>query len=395
MYFLYKDVKKLAAQFADTEPDFEQKMKHYPADCQATFNDTINLVIKRNFGSLLGYVITLMRVNPKHIPKLFRTFWKHVGRYFSDSEARQIVSLVSFFLGRTPFDTSAIYTLLSYTEIRHNGYFNVKGGMYNITEGIVNELTKHNVNIVYNTEITCFETEKNQISSLIDREGKKWTADVFLINADAAVFRGRVFGKTKFSEQKMKKLSWTMGYLTFYVGLKCKLPQVNHHNYFLGKNYEEYAERILKNPELTENPYYYVNVLSKYNRDCAPEGCESLFFVCPVPNMQYKPDWSDKHEIAEKILKDFSERIDQNIMDEIVTLTVYSPKEWGEQYNLQYGSGLGLSHKIKQIGALRPKNYDEDYKNVFYTGASTVPGAGLPMAIISSKLAYERITDFF
>jgi phytoene dehydrogenase-like protein len=74
-----------------------------------------------------------------------------------------------------------------------------------------------------------------------------------------------------------------MGYLTFYLGLKCKLPEVNHHNYYLGNNFEEYSRNVMKNPDTTEKPYYYVNVLSKNNPDCAPEGCESLFFVCPVP----------------------------------------------------------------------------------------------------------------
>ena len=96
-----------------------------------------DVVIKQNFNSIIHYFISLMKVNPKHLPKLFNSFWKQVNKHFSAKEARQIISLVAFFLGRTPFDTSAIYTLLSYTEFKHDGYYNVKGGMYNITQGIV------------------------------------------------------------------------------------------------------------------------------------------------------------------------------------------------------------------------------------------------------------------
>jgi len=393
-YFLYKDIKKLAAQFKEEEPDFEEKMNAYLKECRKTFDDTINIVIKNNFDSLANYLFTLMSVNPGHLPKLTRTFWKQVNKYFDSQEAKQIVSLVAFFLGRTPFDTSAIYTLLSSVEFQHDGYYNVKGGMYKIIEGMVDELKNRNIEIIYNTEIVDFAQNDNKIESLTDKNGKKWTADAYLINADAAVFRNKILKKKKFSDQKLAKMNWTMGYLTFYIGLKCKLPQVNHHNYYIGTNYEEYANNILKNPGTLEKPYYYVNVLSRHNEECAPEGCESLFFVCPVPNLQYKKDWSDRDEIVNSILSDFSERIGQDIEKEIISKTIYTPVEWESKYNLQYGSGLGLAHDIMQIGAFRPKNYDEDYKNTFYVGASTIPGAGLPMAVISSKLAEERINKF-
>jgi phytoene desaturase len=143
-----------------------------------------------------------------------------------------------------------------------------------------------------------------------------------------------------------------------------------------------------------QKPYYYVNVLSKHNSDCAPEGCESLFFVCPVPNLYYKNNWDDRDEIVSSIISDFSKRIEKDILPEIISQTVYTPVEWRDKFNLIYGSGLGLSHTMKQIGAFRPANFDEKYKNVFYVGASTAPGAGLPMAIISSKLVTERIVKY-
>lgn len=393
-YHLYKDVKKLADQFKEEEPDFEKRMNQYLTECSKAFNDTVDIVIKQNFNSIWHYIFTLMKVNPGHLPKLTRSFWKQVNKYFSSSEARQIISLVAFFLGRTPFDTSAIYTLLSNVEFKYDGYFNVKGGMYKIVEGFVKELQKRNIKITYNTEIVSFNNDNGKINSLTDLHGNKWKADIFIINADAAVFRGSVLQKRNYSEKKLAKMNWTMGYLTFYIGLKCKLPMINHHNYYLGSNYQDYAKNIMRNPGTLEKPYYYVNVLSKHNTDCAPEGCESLFFVCPVPNLQFKKDWSDKEVVVKSIIEDFSERIGKNISPEIISKTIYTPEDWQKQYNLQYGSGLGLAHDLMQIGAFRPKNYDEDYKNTFYVGASTIPGAGLPMSIISSELVTKRALDY-
>ena len=393
-YHLYKDLHKLAEQFKDIEPDFEKKMTKYLEKSGALFHDTVDLVIKQNFDSLLAYIYTLMRVNPMHLPVLMRNFWQQVSSNFSSDDAKQIVSLVAFFLGRTPFDTSAIYTLLSYTEFQHDGYYNVKGGMYKIVEGIVDELKKENVAIRYNTEIVDFKATNNKLEYIIDQHNNTYKADIILVNADAAVFRGSIFKRKKYSIEKLDKKEWTMGYLTIYLGVKCKLPQVHHHNYFLGDNFSDYANSVHQNPDSLQKPYYYVNVLSKYNNDCAPEGCESLFFVCPVPDLRYKPDWSDKQQIVDSIISDFSIRIGKDIKPEIVSETVYTPYDWQEQYNLHRGSGLGLSHSMMQIGALRPANFDEKFKNVFYTGASTIPGAGLPMAIISSKLAFERIEKF-
>lgn len=393
-YFLYKDLDRLAAQFAEEEPDFKEKMTRYLRKSGALFNDTVDIVIKSNFDSVLGYLMSLARVNPAHIPQLFQTFWQHVHRHFDSKEAQQIVSLIAFFLGRTPFDTSAIYALLSHIEFDHDGYYNVEGGMYRIVEGLVSELNKAGVIIHYNTEVNDYTSKGNKITSLIDSTGKQWTADAILINADAATFRGRVLKREKYSEERLRKMSWTMGYLTFYLGVKTKLPQVNHHNYYLGNNFAEYANNVEQQPDSLEKPYYYVNVVSKHNPQCAPEGCESLFFVCPVPNLLYKPDWSDRDKIVDSIIDDFGKRIQQDIRSEIISRTVFTPVEWEKRFNLYMGSGLGLSHNLMQIGAFRPSNKDEKFKNLFYVGASTVPGAGLPMAVISSKLAFERIIKY-
>ena len=150
----------------------------------------------------------------------------------------------------------------------------------------------------------------------------------------------------------------------------------------------------MKNPGTLEKPYYYVNVVSKHNPGCAPEGCEALFFVCPVPNLLHKTDWFDKQDMVNSIIDDFSQRIKQDISKDIVFQMAYTPEDWQNQFNLYKGACLGLSHSMLQIGAFRPKNWDEQFKNTFYVGASTVPGAGLPMAVIGSKLTTERILNF-
>ncbi len=120
-YHLYKDIDKLAEQFKDLEPQFKEKMEKYLNQSGQVFNDTIDIVVKNNFDSIFDYISSLMTVNPVHLPILTRNFWTQVSKNFSSKEVREILSLVAFFLGRTRFDTMSIYTLLSYTEFKHDG----------------------------------------------------------------------------------------------------------------------------------------------------------------------------------------------------------------------------------------------------------------------------------
>lgn len=317
--------------------------------------------------------------------------WSELEKNFDSQEVKVIFSLVSFFLGSTPFQTPAVYSLLNYTELKHDGYWNVKGGMYKITEEIVRLLKERGATFNYNTEISAVEMKDNKISAVRSTDGRSFSADYIVCNGDAAAFRGEVLGRKKFSETKLDKLEWTLAPFTIYLGVNKKLDALYHHNYFLGNNFKEYADHIFKTSVSPQKPYYYVNVRSRSNPNSAPEGCDSLFILCPVPDLRYKPDWSDADTLANNIISDMSQRIGVDLNAHTITKTILTPKDWEQKFNLYKGSGLGLAHGLNQVGGFRPSNKDEEFNNLYYVGASTVPGTGLPIVIISSKLATERI----
>lgn len=391
-FFIHKDLDKLAEEFKEVEPQFKERVTRFLESGARFFNDVEYKVLKKNYDSLWDYLLTLATVPPKHAPRLWRTVWDEMEKHFESREAREIFSLVAFFLGATPFDTSAIYTLLSYTELVHDGYHNVEGGMYKITEGLMKEIGKKGIDVHFNTEIVGFKSENGKIKALVDQHGKDWAADIFLINSDAVFFRGKVLKDPSYTEEKLDKMQWTLAPLTLYLGIDKKIDDVPLHNYFLGDNFEEYAKNVFKNSVNLDKPYYYVNVVSRSDPGSAPEGMDSIFVLCPVPDLRHKPDWSDKDKIVENIISDLSERMNINLHKHIISKTVLTPVDWANAFNLYKGSGLGLGHSLKQTGGLRPKNFDKRFSNVYYVGASTVPGTGLPMAVISSKLVVERIT---
>lgn len=277
--------------------------------------------------------------------------------------------------------------------MKHNGYWKVKGGMYRMVEEIVNILTNSGVNIFYNTEIVSVGNSNGKLYELIDKNGKSWKADIYVSNSDAASFRGKVLNRAKFSEKKLDNMHWTLAPFTIYLGVKGRVNKLMHHNYFLGSNFRGYADTIFTSSISPQKPYYYVNALSKSENSCAPEGCENLFILCPVPDLRYKKSWEDKEDLANNIISDLSTRVGFDISKNILTKKIMTPDDWANTLNLYKGSGLGLAHDINQVGAFRPKNKDEKFPNLYYVGASTTPGTGLPMVIISSKLVTERILN--
>lgn len=390
---IFKDLKKLEEEFKGLEPNLAAKAEKYLKRAGEFFHDTEGKVVKSNFNSIAGYLLSLTGVPLKHLPYLFRSMWKEVDETFDSEEVKVIFSLVAFFLGSTPFQTPAIYSLLNYTEMRHNGYWKVEGGMYRMVEEIVKLLSERKVNLVLNTEVAEVLSNNGKVTGVKDATGKVWDADVYISNSDAASFRGQVLKRESWNEAKLDNMDWTLAPFTIYLGVKGKIDNLEHHNYFLGSNFKGYADTIFTSSISPQKPYYYVNVSSKSFPDCAPEGHENIFILCPVPDLRFKSDWSDREELAQNIIDDLSKRVGYDISANIVTKTIYDPADWGKMFNLYKGSGLGLAHGMMQVGAFRPRNKDEEFNNLYYVGASTTPGTGLPMVIISSKLVTERIEE--
>jgi phytoene desaturase len=263
--------------------------------------------------------------------------------------------------------------------------------MYQIVVEIVALLKKRGVTFSFDTEVVQVIGTNKNVEALIDQKGVRHTADVFVCNADAASFRGKILNRKAFSEEKLDKMDWTLAPFTIYLGVKGKMDNLHHHNYFLGQNFNEYASEIFKMSVNPDKPYYYVNASSKSNPECAPEGCENLFILCPVPDLRYKSNWDDREQLADTIIEDLSARIGFDIKANTLTRTIYDPIDWRDKFNLYKGSGLGLAHGMNQVGGLRPANKDEGFDNLYYVGASTIPGTGLPIVVISSRLATERI----
>ncbi|HPB68058.1 MAG TPA: phytoene desaturase family protein [Candidatus Omnitrophota bacterium] len=390
-YKIWKNLSRLEEEFAAIEPHLKTKIDRYLTRGQKIFHDTEGPLIKSNFNGLADFLGKMARWDTALPPYLLRNMWQEVERNFTSQEVRIIFSLVAFFLGATPFETPAIYSLLNYIEFRHNGYWGVSRGMYSLVEDLVEIIKTKGGRLIFESEVREVLKNNNRAVGVEDQNGRRWEADVFVCNADAASFRGQILRRPEYCPARLDKMNWSFAPFTIYLGVKGKIENTLQHNYFLGNNFKGYAKKTLSSSVSPQRPYYYVHVASKAYPDYAPPGCESILILCPVPDLRFKKDWTDQEPFADNIINDFSRRTDFDVKKNTVTRKILTPQDWEALFCLYRGSGLGLCHGIFQMGYFRPKNKDEKLNNFYYVGASTIPGTGLPMVIVGSKLTCERI----
>jgi len=394
-YRISKNLTRLGKEFDDLEKNFPDKAKKFLHASGRLFHDSFPLLFKKNISNFFEHFISIAQLPYKHFPRFFRPYWQELGKYFQSDKVKQILSLPALFNGSTPFEISSFFSFLSYNQMKFDGNYSIEGGVYQLVQSLIDELVKNNVKIHYNTEIIDFVSENNKIKHLIDKNSRKWHADLFLINADACVFRNKVLKHPAYDATALDKMNWSMAPFSIYLGLSCKLPQLSQNTCVINPSFKEYAGKNLKHLLALDKPYYYVNIPSKANPHLAPLGCEAVMIQCLVPNLKYKKSWVDKKSVAENIIQDLSYKISLDLESFVLYEKIQTPEDWEQNFGLWRGSGFGPSLKLNQIGGFRTKNYDEKFQNLFYCGASTIPGNGIPMVIISSKLACERIWKKF
>jgi phytoene desaturase len=222
------------------------------------------------------------------------------------------------------------------------------------------------------------------------------TADIFVGNADLPYIYKELLPPNN-EAQKLEKKLYTCSTIMFYWGVDKEYPQIAHHNVFLGGDYKASFDQIFDNHTLPDVPSFYVHAPARTDPAAAPEGEDTLYVLVPVGHLEARSeqDWEALVERArETVLARLAKEMDaEDLRDHIKFEIVYQPKVWKERFNLEKGAAFGLSHNFWQVGYLRPQNRHKSYKNLYFAGASTHPGTGLPIVLLSARLTTERILE--
>ena len=329
--------------------------------------------------------------------------YRHMGAFFDSPRLRAAFTYQDVYMGLSPFSAPSTFSLTPYTELAH-GVWSPKGGMYRIAEVLAAVAEEAGVTFAYGEPVGRIEIEGGRASGVVLGDGRLLPADVVVATADLPyVYRrllpdaaaARALGRKKFSGST----------ISFFWGLDRAYPELRPHTLFLGDAYRENFDRIEKNQPLPDGPSVYIHAPTRLDPGTAPAGKDTLIAVVPTGHMTYDGDdperrareeeaWAGELERARgAVLARLGQVGMGDVADHITVEATATPPTWRTRHNLERGATHGLAHTLLQLAYLRPHNRHARYRNLYFAGASTHPGTGVPTALVSGRLAAERIAD--
>ncbi|MBA3556359.1 MAG: phytoene desaturase, partial [Gemmatimonadales bacterium] len=315
-----------------------------------------------------------------------------VSRYFRSEKLRHTFSFQSLYLGLSPFESPAIYSLLPYTEIAGGLHFPM-GGMHAIPRALARLAGELGVAFRYGADVTRLERDADRVTAAVLSDGTRIAADLVLANADLPYVYESLLGERY---PRIDRMAFSCSAFLMYLGVGTRYPALPHHSLVVPGDLRAACEDIFSNCRIPSDPAYYVCNPSKTDPSLAPPGCENLYVLVPVPSQGpgREIDWAVEGPRLEAAMLDRLERFGlRDLRRHIVTRRTFTPADFAGSYSATRGEAFGLAHGIDQVGWFRPHNRHPAYGNLYFVGQSTHPGCGVPMVLISSRLVVERMVE--
>ncbi len=335
----------------------------------------------------------------KQIPRLvklqsYKTVWGMVTTYLSHPKLQQAFSIQPLLVGGNPFDTTSIYALIHFLE-RAYGVFFAKGGTGAISSELGKLMKRQGINIRLRTTVKSISITEGVANGVFLESGEKLSADLVVSNADAAhLYRSMVkrSDQSPLSQLKLKAAKFSMGLFVLYFGTTKTYPSVAHHTIWLGMRYRELLKDIFDRKILAEDFSLYLHRPTATDPTFAPEGCDSFYVLCPVPNLESGVDWNvEGPRLRDRIVQSLSDTILPGLKETITSDFYKTPEDFADDYLSVHGSGFSIAPIFRQSAWFRFHNKSEGIKNLYLVGAGTHPGAGLPGVLCSAKLIDRMI----
>ena len=321
--------------------------------------------------------------------KSYKSVYSLVSSYIKNEKLRRLLSMHPLLVGGNPFTTTSIYGLILYLEKKWGIHYSM-GGTGNIIKGLEKLMLEEKIEILKNSEVTSINFDKNKIKSIIINNHKELEANNVICNADPPSVYEKLLDNKKintFFNWKKKRMDYSMGLFVYYFGTKKVYKEVEHHTIKFGNKYKEHLEDIFDKKKLNNDISYYLHRPSATDKSMAPEGNDCFYVLVPVPNNQSNINWSiegDKFKnlVIDKLEKTLLPDLKENIIEDFYLTPDYFEKE----LNTKYGSGFSIQPKFSQSAYFRFHNKSEIYDGLYFVGAGTHPGAGVPGVLSSAKV---------
>ncbi|MFD2827435.1 phytoene desaturase family protein [Leeuwenhoekiella polynyae] len=380
-------LEKIKATFERIEPGSASKLQGFIDEARANYDVAIKDLVYRPGVSPLELVTP---ATIKKIGSFFSTISKDVRKSFKNPKLISILEFPVLFLGAKPDKTPSFYSFMNYADFGI-GTFHPKNGMHAVVSAMVNLAEGLGVKTYVNSTIGRIRTSGSKATG-IEVNGKAIEADIVLSGADYHHTETLLPKNLRqYSEEYWDKKVFAPSSLLFYVGFDKKIEHVNHHTLFFDVDFEKHAREIYDEPEWPDEPLFYANFPSISDDSMAPKGKEAGFFLIPLaPGVYDSPEQREKY--FEIIINRLEELTDQSVKKNIIFKESFCVNDFVEEYNSYKGNAYGLANTLLQTAFLRPKLKSKKVDNLYFTGQLTVPGPGVPPALISGKLVAGLIT---
>ena len=325
------------------------------------------------------------------ILKCYKTVSQMVNSHLKHPLIRQAFSIHPLLVGGNPFKTTAIYTLIHYLE-RRWGVFFCMGGTGKLVAELGALMERQGIKIVLGADVDEILVDQKTAKGVRLSNNQTMDADLVVFGGDPETCYQHLLPNNKPKLPSIKK-AYSMGLYVLYFGTKKLYPDVAHHSIWMGPRFKELLAEIFNDKKMSEDFSLYVHRPTATDKSFAPEGCESFYVLCPVPNLQGNVDWSTQGEILrDRIVNALEETILpelSSVIDEVFWMT---PEDFAKDYRSMHGAGFSIEPRLTQSAWFRFHNRDSAISNLYFVGAGTHPGAGLPGVVSSAKVVEELLT---
>jgi phytoene desaturase len=390
---LTSDLNAMREQLEAIEPGSFQGFLRYVEEGCRHYRVAMDKLVGRDFRTAsefftLGNVPLLFSLKPL-VPH-----YRHMSAYFKQPRLKAAFTFQDVYMGLSPFEAPATFSMMPYTELAH-GVWYPQGGMSSVVQALMQIACQAGVEFVFDTAVERIEVNGTRARGVILEDGRLLEADVVVANADLPYVYQALLPHDGYGERLARK-RFSCSVISFFWGVDKPYPQLAPHTLFLADDFRNNFESIIQKLDLPANPSVYVHAPARLDPATAPAGEDTLIAIVPVGHLDEtgQQDWRRIRDQARQAV--FKRLVLMGITDleaHIKFEVNYTPLSWRKRYNLMKGSTHGLSHTLMQLGYFRPRNRHARYHNVYFVGASTHPGTGVPTALVSARLVAERIVE--
>lgn len=390
---LTSDMKAMQNQLEAIEPGSFQGFLRYMSEGHRHYHLAMDRLVDRDFRTATDFF------NLRNLPLLYQLkplapHYRHMAAFFDSPRLKAAFTFQDVYMGLSPFEAPSTFSMMPYTELAH-GVWYPQGGMYQIVEALMVLARRAGVHFEFKAAVERIAVEDGAARGIVLADGRQVPAEAVVANADLPYVYQNLLPPARLAK-KMARKRFSCSVISFFWGVDRCYDELGPHTLFLADDYRGNFDGIVRDLTVPQSPSLYIHAPTRLDPALAPPGQDTLIAIVPVGHLaeQGEQDWRALRDRARgAVFERLAGLGITDLADHLKFEVNYTPLAWRKRYNLVKGSTHGLCHNLTQLGYFRPQNRHPHYRNLYFVGASTHPGTGLPTALVSARLAAQRLLD--